>query len=105
MTYLSVWREIRAEAVAEARRLRPDLPATTPTPAEDPAPDPTLRLTVPVRCPRGGHPMRLVQMADPKGWADRERRAVLECTVLHCHHTAVVEVHLVDVGATRRGAA
>lgn len=58
-----------------------------------------LVLTFEVRCPRGGHPMRLVQTADPKGWAHRERRAIIQCTLPHCGYNAVVEVHLVDIGA------
>ena len=56
-----------------------------------------LVLTFELRCPRGGHPMRLVQTADPKGWAHRERRAVVACTVAHCGYNAVVEVHLIDI--------
>jgi len=52
-----------------------------------------------VSCPRCGAELRRVQMADPVGWVHRERRVVVECTAPHCRHCAVVEVHLVDVGA------
>ena len=60
-------------------------------------------VSFPVGCPRchrsaGAYPMRVINKADPEGWAHRERRLVLECTNQHCQHTAVLEVHLIDVG-------
>lgn len=58
-------------------------------------------LTVEVRCPRGNHPMRYVEPADPEGWAVRVRRAILECTDPDCRHAVAVEVHLFDLDAMR----
>lgn len=56
-----------------------------------------LALEFPVTCPSGGHPLRVVQRADPKGWSGRERRVVVQCAIPHCSRTYVVEVHLIDV--------
>jgi len=49
-------------------------------------------------CPRCGSDMRHVTSDDPRGWATRERRGVVECIRVRCHHTAVVVVELIDLG-------